>query len=236
MHTAKSSIIDIAGIRAAIIRSKRKTAAINVRDGKVSIRVPMKFPKAAAVEFLELKRDWIQRKLHQQQQVLVANTRAFVDGETFAYLGRKYRLEIKHAKHINVELKGDVMLAYVTQDHAGQEAIRSVLIKWYKGRAAKLLSLKVEQFQSRVGVMSEKVTIRTCKSRWGSCSMTGRLMFNWKIMLAPEPVVDYLVVHELCHMLEHNHSPRFWQQVEKVLPAYTVQRRWLRDNGRYLEL
>ena len=90
---------------------------------------------------------------------------------------------------------------------------------------------RVVRFAALVGVTYGRTTIRAQKSRWGSCSGKGNLNFNCLLMLCPEEVRDYVVVHELCHRKELNHSPRFWAEVEKVLPGYRVQRKWLKDNG-----
>ncbi len=93
------------------------------------------------------------------------------------------------------------------------------------------LPQRVARFAAIVGVTYGRITIRAQKSRWGSCSGKGNLNFNCLLMLCPEDVRDYVVVHELCHRKELNHSPRFWAEVEKVLPGYKVQRKWLKDNG-----
>ena len=93
------------------------------------------------------------------------------------------------------------------------------------------LPQRVARFAALVGVTYGRITIRAQKSRWGSCSGKGNLNFNCLLMLCPEDVRDYVVVHELCHRKELNHSPRFWAEVEKVLPGYRVQRKWLKDNG-----
>ncbi len=100
------------------------------------------------------------------------------------------------------------------------------------GEAAKRdLSARLERFAPIVGVTYGRVTVRSQVSRWGSCSSKGNLNFNRLLMLTPEPVRDYVVVHELCHRLEFNHSPRFWAEVERVLPGYRDERKWLREHG-----
>ena len=93
------------------------------------------------------------------------------------------------------------------------------------------LPRRVARFAALVGVTYGRITIRAQKSRWGSCSGKGNLNFNCLLMLCPEEVRDYVVVHELCHRKELNHSPRFWAEVEKVLPGYKVQRKWLKESG-----
>lgn len=101
-------------------------------------------------------------------------------------------------------------------------------------QAARDLPARAARFAPLVGVRYGRITIRCQKTRWGSCSAQGNLNFNCLLMLCPEPVRDYVVVHELCHRLEMNHSPRFWAQVARVLPDYAVSRKWLRGEGQQL--
>ena len=97
--------------------------------------------------------------------------------------------------------------------------------------AAAVLPVKVRHFASEMGVSYGRITIRSQRTRWGSCSPKGNLNFNCLLMLAPEEVQDYVVIHELCHRKEMNHSPKFWTEVEKICPNYRVHRKWLKDNG-----
>lgn len=99
------------------------------------------------------------------------------------------------------------------------------------GQAAEFLPRRAAYFAPRVGVTYGRITIRAQRSRWGSCSSQGNLNFNCLLMLAPEDVQDYVVVHELCHRKEMNHSPRFWAEVERILPDYRTSLKWLKDNG-----
>ena len=101
-------------------------------------------------------------------------------------------------------------------------------------KAKETITKRVSYFARLMGVSYRNITIREQKTRWGSCSSEKNLNFNWKLILAPPEVLDYVVVHELCHRLEMNHSPRFWAQVERVLPDYKVSRKWLREHGNEL--
>lgn len=101
-----------------------------------------------------------------------------------------------------------------------------------KKQAAVVLKEKCRLFAEKMGVTYGRISIREQKTRWGSCSSTGNLNFNWKLVLMPEEISDYLVVHELAHRLEMNHSPAFWAVVESVLPDYEKRRQWLKENGK----
>lgn len=104
-------------------------------------------------------------------------------------------------------------------------------IKILRDQTKKLVSEKVAYYSSMMGVTYQRITIRAQKTRWGSCSSRGNLSFNCLLALVPEDVLEYVVVHELCHLIEMNHSERFWEEVHKILPNYAQSRRWLRENG-----
>ena len=114
--------------------------------------------------------------------------------------------------------------------------VRDALTRWYRTHAEQKLQEKVERYAGVIGVSPAAVGFRTFKSRWGSCDSRGLVQFNWKIIIAPNRIVDYLVVHELCHLKQHNHSPRFWKCVESVFPGYRECREWLKQNGRLLQI
>ncbi|MDO4617169.1 MAG: M48 family metallopeptidase [Lachnospiraceae bacterium] len=116
-------------------------------------------------------------------------------------------------------------------NHAQVEALTEEELNRLGDLALKVLPERVKLFASMMGVSYGKITIRCQKTRWGSCSAKGNLNFNCLLMLAPEKVQDYVVVHELCHRLEMNHSGRFWAEVERVMPDYRIYRQWLKEHG-----
>ncbi|MBQ8199384.1 MAG: M48 family metallopeptidase [Lachnospiraceae bacterium] len=113
---------------------------------------------------------------------------------------------------------------------------RAGLEKRYRQAAKEYIPKRADYYAQLLGVTYERIRIADQKTRWGSCSSKGTLSFNWKLMLAPPKVLDYVVVHELCHLIEMNHSPRFWKQVENVIPDYKEYRKWLKENGITLQL
>ncbi|MDE7021551.1 MAG: M48 family metallopeptidase [Lachnospiraceae bacterium] len=108
---------------------------------------------------------------------------------------------------------------------------RSAFEKRYKDAARAYIPQRVAYYHAMTGGIYERITIRDQKTRWGSCSSKGTLSFNWRLMLAPPAVLDYVVVHELCHLTHMDHSPAFWQAVEAVCPDYRKLRRWLKEHG-----
>ena len=113
---------------------------------------------------------------------------------------------------------------------------RAALETRYRKAAKEYFAARVAYYEPIIGVTHNSISIRDQKTRWGSCSSNGNLNFNWRLMLAPPRVLDYVVVHELCHRKEMNHSKAFWHTVEMVLPDYKELRKWLRENGRTLVL
>jgi predicted metal-dependent hydrolase len=119
----------------------------------------------------------------------------------------------------------------VTLPGDSQELARAALERWYRRQAAAIFAERLKACNQRYGFAYGRVSIKEQKSRWGSCSKLGNLNFNWRLLLAPFPVLDYVVVHELCHLKQLNHSQRFWQLVSVGCPDYAVHRRWLRKHG-----
>jgi predicted metal-dependent hydrolase len=109
-------------------------------------------------------------------------------------------------------------------------------MRWYQAQAEVKLLEKTEHYAKIIGVTPTRIVVKTFKARWGSCSAKGDIHYNWKIIMATNDVVDYVVIHELCHILHHNHSPQFWKTVEFHLPAYREYKAWLKLNGNLLEI
>jgi len=116
------------------------------------------------------------------------------------------------------------------------ELIQDSLESWYKQHALAKLTEKTKRYAQTIDVTYASVGIKLYKSRWGSCSVEGDIDFNWHIIMAPNRIVDYIVVHELCHLIHHDHSPKFWKQVERVMPDYAECKEWLKMNGDSLKL
>ena len=164
-----------------LIRSSRKTIAIQITPEGVVVRAPLRISQAELDRFVNSKRDWIEGHLS----------------------------------------KVPPALPMLSDAELGELA----------DRARRVIPERVRHFALLVGVSYGTITIRRQKSRWGSCSAGGNLNFNCLLMLMPEDVIDYVVVHELCHRLQMNHSARFWAEVERVLPGYRTSLRWLKEHG-----
>lgn len=131
----------------------------------------------------------------------------------------------------------DTLSQQNSRPHTDLSAVqKTALEKRYKDAAREYFPKRVAYFQTMTGGSYNRITIRDQKTRWGSCSSRGTLSFNWRLMLAPPTILDYVVVHELCHLTHMNHSATFWAAVESVYPDYRIARKWLREHGHELVL
>ena len=168
-----------------LIRSARRTIAIQIKSGRVIVRAPLRMSKAEIERFVASKADWINKHLEASKQRQSVPVQPFTAAE--------------------IQQLADAALQDIPQ--------------------------RVCKYAAIIGVNVGRIAIRNQKTRWGSCSSKGNLNFNCLMMLCPEEVRDYVVVHELCHRKELNHSPRFWSEVARVMPDYAARRKWLKDNG-----
>lgn len=215
-----------------IIYSQRKTLGLSVeRDRSVVVRAPHGTGEDVIKRAVEAKRLWIYTKVnHAQKYPVQARRKEFVSGEALLYLGRNYRLEITDEAVDGVQFHSGFRMARDDCSRAGQ-----LLKAWYIERAHAKLPPRIAQFASALGVAYERVLVSEMRARWASCTPKNNLNFNWRIMRAPIPVIDYLIVHELAHLLEPNHTPRFWNIVAIQVPRYEAAKTWLRENGSALE-
>ena len=210
-----------------IIRSKRKTIALIIqRDGALIVRAPLRASETMIREFVEKSSAWIQKKQAQVRAVVPPPAKQYIPGETFLFLGRLVPLEIVKGQKTALALDTHFKLAEWAQGNAEQ-----VFQQWYREQARQILPGRVHLFASQHNLQVQKIRIGSARTRWGSCNAKGVLSFSWRLILTPVEVVDYVVVHELAHTLIHNHSKRFWKQVEKFLPDYKERKKWLRTNG-----
>ena len=220
------------GFIAEIIRtSRRKTASIRVEEGAVSVVVPASISVEKIDQLLVSKRLWIKEKMALQRALAPVTDKQFVSGEAFPYLGRNYRLKVEQGSFVPVKLLQGQLVVQTPEGSQQPHMIRNALVRWYKRQALQKMRDKVKRYAPMVGVKPAGVAIKSFKSRWGSCTVKGELEFNWRIMFAPNRMVDYVVVHELCHLIHYDHSPDFWSEVWRVMPDYQECRNWLKENS-----
>jgi len=223
-----------------IRRPRRKTACIRVRDHAVAVIVPARLPDKQIEQMVLSKKRWILGKLRQQRELQARHQpRRYINGEAFAYLGRNYRLHVVPGKRKTACLNRGCMSVHIPTglDPVKREQhIISQLSAWYQQRALDHLQQKSARYAARLRVAPSYIGVKSYRRRWGSCHIDGRVYFNWRIIMAPHFVVDYVVVHELCHLMHHNHSPAYWNLVANIMPGYREAKNWLKLNGHTLDV
>ena len=220
----------------ALTRSTRKTVAIAVeRNGQVVGRAPNTLSDRQIEAVIERTRGWIYRPLAQWYDLNATRvTREYVNGEGFLYLGRSYRLKLVEDQDVPLLLKDGYFC--LRSDYRDAPLADVAFRAFYRQKGVQRIGERVWAYQTKLGVQPNTVRVIELKYRWASCSAQGRLNFHWKCMMAPLTVLDYIIVHELAHMLHANHSAAFWNAVDKVLPDYRERKAWLRVNGAGMEL
>lgn len=223
-----------------LLRSdQRKTADIVIeRNGLISVRVPQHLSEEQADAVVERKRLWIYRNLAEWRDLNAAGVvREWVNGEGFLYLGSAYRLLLVQEQDEPLKLKeGRFRLQRKIVEAGGEEAAKRVFEKFYAEKALERIRKRVAYFAPKVGVNPVSVDVREIGYRWATCTPDGRLSFHWKCMMASPKVIDYIVVHELCHLHYLDHTDAFWNEVDKVMPDYAERKAWLRENGAALDI
>ena len=216
-----------------LIRSDRRTIGITVeRDRRVVVRAPSRAREESVFAAVERKRYWIWQKLRDPRKYSTTpQAKEFVTGETFLYLGQGFPLKLIQEDSGQVNFAGQQFKLARSNRPRGRALFRD----WYLAEAKTHLVPRVASLAKSLGVDFRRISVRDLKYRWGSCTPGGTLVFNWRIIQAPPVVIDYLVVHELAHLLEQNHSDEFWNIVQIHAPATTKARAWLRTHGHQLD-
>lgn len=217
--------------------SRRKTASIEVVDGKVRAIVPTNLSEQRAIDLINARKPLIRKKLRLHAAHQPSKPKEYVSGECITYLGKNYRLKLSSDGPDQVKLRGGYFNLGVKSDlptNEQQAFVKKRLIDWHRSHAERRLVEKTKRYAKILNVKPKTVSVTEFKSRWGSCSAKGDVGYNWKIIIAPHNIIDYVVAHELCHLIEHNHSPAYWKCVERVMPDYRESKEWLKMNGAQL--
>ncbi len=224
----------------AIVRSaRRRSISIEISSAEVIVRAPFFVAAADLEKFVLAKSVWIQQKLVQQAQQLSAlPQRLYTTGSELPFLGQTLTLVVNKQAQANVVQLGTQLLVGLSSRSrlTDEEQARRLVSLWYQRQALYFLTLKTDAAVRILGLKYTEITIKVTRSKWGHCTTRGALQYNWQIFLAPEPIVDYLVAHEVSHLRHHNHSPAFWQLVASLCPDYKKHRTWLKANGLQLTL
>ena len=228
----------------SIRRSLRaKYVSISIGSDGVHVVAPFSLDESEIITLVEKKRNLIFKKFeryHLRLRMIPAK-RELISGEKLLFMGNNYPLQVIAHKggYSNVNLTDGQFIVDINADipiEKRREEVRGTLEKWYIKRAKELITERLEHFSNIIGVKANTVRFKNQKTRWGSCSQKGNLNFNWRLVMAPTFIVDYVVVHELCHFKQMNHSPKFWLLVGHQISDYKEMRKWLKENGSQLNL
>lgn len=216
-----------------LIRSRRRSVALVVaRDATLVVRAPLRMPLYFIEAFLEERRDWVDRTVARvREENIHVLKRRYLDGEYFRFLGVEYPLRMVESASRPLLFESGEFLLFQHSRHRA----RSLFAAWYRREARRILEERTALISNQHGLRPERISIKDMRSRWGSCGPDGSLNFNMRLVMAPLSVIDYVVAHELAHLLHRNHSRVFWDMVAMMHPNYQQDRRFLSKNGNLLE-
>jgi predicted metal-dependent hydrolase len=210
-------------------KARRVRLEVRQQTG-LAVIVPRSYPISRVPEILKSKARWISRNLARFNQLeLLPIRKELSSGDTIPYLGRELQL-VPQENHADDSV---VMSGYrlaVRPDLFNDGLLELALEQWYRVEAARLINERTTKLSSLIGINYKRIVIRGQKTRWGSCSHRKNLSFNWKLIMAPEPVIDYVIIHELIHLKEMNHSKRFWELVARYCPGWREHKKWLKQH------
>lgn len=211
----------------------RKTLNITVeRDRTVVVHAPKTLSPKRIEEIVQSKLDWINNKIYDSKKYnIVPSKKEFVNGESLLYLGQLYNLTVSSEEFDDVIFENEFRISKKNQQEAN-----AIFKTWYKKQALSTVERLAKIYSEKLGVKYNQLKLSDMKYRWGSCTPKGNININWRIIKAPMYVIEYLVVHELSHMLEPNHSANFWNIVSVQIPDYENAKKWLKQNGGLLEV
>ena len=215
-----------------IERSNRKTLSLTVlKDGNVIVKAPISMKDDVIEKFVFDKQDWIRSKL-----MTIKETKNKFDDvmhyQKFLLYGNKYTLLLDDVKKIETNANVQIIFPKKTE----QDKVLKGMKSWYKKVAKKVLADRLAYVESRLKLKSKAMRITDSKGKWGSCNSFGTIVFNWRVVMLPPDLIDYVIVHELCHLVEMNHSKKFWTIVERFLPKSPVLKKNIKEYGFLLGL
>jgi predicted metal-dependent hydrolase len=229
-----SEIIQVDDLHIEVRRShRRRTVDLTVdRFGQLVIAVPGSLNRVEVERIIRKKQLWIYKTMDRKREALHSRVqKEYVTGEGFYYLGKKYRLKVfdghEHSDAAALCLKNGRFMLRRDAVESGKEHF----VQWYIQRGRQWVVKAVDRLKERVATVPKSVGIRDLKFRWGSCTSKGDVYFHWRVMLLPPTVIHYLILHELVHLHEHHHGPKFYERLERAVPDFMDVEAWLEKNG-----
>lgn len=217
-----------------VYSGRRKTLSIFIeRDGTVNVLAPDNLDETRIREALAIKEYQIFTKLAKWKELNSSRVkRAFIGGQSFLYLGRSYRLSIEDNPPADLMIRN----GHFVLKRSKLSDARRLFIDFYKRRGAQKIAERLELLAPKLSAKPRNIQIIDLQHRWASCTAKGDMNFHWKCIMAPVSILDYIIVHEAVHLIHDNHSPAFWNELDKVMPEYRKHEEWLKRNGVKLSL
>lgn len=226
-----------------IVRSNRRTLTLQILpDRQVIVKAPQFISLGDITKFIDKNSDWIIQRLQALGDAKEPTKKHYVDGEEFLYLGRYYKLKVgnykrslkaEHSNEFSSFAYKEIMLKdeYLLFPNFLLFRAQKELTNWYKMQSKELIYQQLDFYAKQMGTEFKSVMFSDTRSKWGSCTHDNRLQFNWRLIFAPLLALNYVVVHELAHTIEKNHSRSFWSKVRLYNPSYKQQIKWFKQHG-----
>lgn len=228
-------LISISGFEVRWRKSARRRRSLALKVDKVGqliVMTPLRTPEHDVRRFVQAKRDWIHQQLEQHEMLSVKKERA--RGVSLHFLGESLGINAGIGPRNRCELRDNILHVISRHSEPGKDYLETRASHWLRKQAEEILPQKLQILTSQTGLTGSDVQIKSYRARWGSCRHDGAIQLNWKLIMAPPEVIDYVLVHELSHLKYFNHSAAFWALVCRHCPDYKVRRQWLKQHGRLL--
>ena len=217
--------------------NRKRTISLQVKDNKLIVKAPRTASRQSLDDLIQRKQSWIKKRAILNVEERKLRNRKFIDNEKFYFKGNEYRLSLILGGKEEVKISEGFLIVTCKDDRAmGSKDVKTFIEDWYVRESTKILNTRTYEFAKKMKVEPSAITVKNYASKWGSCTASNKISYNWRIIMAPDCIVDYLIIHELCHIIEHNHSKNFWYQVGKYCEDFKKKRKWLRENGHKLVL
>ena len=209
---------------------RRRTVGLRIDQSGLTVSVPARAPQRAWEAILREKSGWVLDKL---EALRARSVPAFAwrDGELLPFLGSPIELVVEHGTPRAWPALGDGQLRVALPDPSDITALETRIVQWYRREALAFFQHRVIFYARQLDVSVSRLGLSSARTRWGSCTSGGSIRLNWRLIKAPPSVIDYVVIHELAHLIELNHSPSFWKIVAQLCPDYTMQRAVLKEQS-----
>ncbi len=225
-----------------IRKPRRRTVEIMVHyDNRIEVHAPANLCEHEIARIVQEKQPWIEQKTTYNREIRKQyQAKSYVAGELFQFRGSAYPLLFDHEKRDCRIEDGALRLSLPVIPEGTQpipqQLIAQLIAIWYQHEALSHMRQRCQHFSQQIGVRPLLVGVKSYRSRWGSCHQDGRIYFNWRLIMAPDWVIDDIVIHELCHLIHANHSAQFWQRVAQHTDTFKITRSWLKEHVLTLDL